>query len=332
MNGRLATSIALLGAMAAAACTPSRSEETAAPTPAASATPAAAQQEQPMTPQQQAALDKWRKDRIERLVAADGWLTLVGLEWLDEGDNSLGSAADADVKFPDKAPANLGTITRHRDALMLTPAPLKEGAAPLTIGGKPVTKATKLLSDAKGDPTVVTLGTIEFYVIQRGDRWAVRMKDSESPIRTGFKGLDYYPTRGDWVVQATLEPAPKGTKILVPNILGTTEDADSPGEVVFTRDGHDVRLQAIDEGDGRLFLVFGDETNGKGTYGGGRFVYAAPPKPGEKAVTVDFNQAYNPPCVFTPYATCPLPPKSNKMPFPIEAGEKLWSGYHHPAG
>ncbi len=93
-----------------------------------------------------------------------------------------------------------------------------------------------------------------------------------------------------------------------------------------------MRLQAIDEGDGRLFLVFGDQTNGKGTYGGGRFVYADPPKPGERTVTVDFNQAYNPPCVFTPYATCPLPPKGNKLPFPIEAGEKLWSGYHHPSG
>ena len=160
----------------------------------------------------------------------------------------------------------------------------------------------------------------------------MRIKDSESPVRTGFQGLEYYPLRGDWVVKASFEPAPEGTKIPVPNILGTTEDADSPGDVVFSRDGHEVRLQAIDEGDGRLFLVFGDQTNGKGTYGGGRFVYADPPKPGERTVTVDFNQAYNPPCVFTPYATCPLPPKGNKLPFPIEAGEKLWAGYHHPAG
>jgi uncharacterized protein (DUF1684 family) len=333
MNGRVATSIALMGALAAvAACTPSRSGEGAAPTPAATPTTAAAQQEQPMNPQQQAALEAWRSKRIERLKAPDGWLTLVGLEWLDEGDNSLGSAADADVQFPAKAPANLGTINRHRYALMLAPAPRNPGDPPLTIDKKPVTKATKLVSDAKGDPTVVAFGPIEFYVIQRGDRWAVRIKDSESPIRTGFQGLEYYPTRGDWVVQATLDPAPKGTKIPVPNILGTTEDADSPGDVVFTRDGHDVRLQAIDEGDGRLFLVFGDQTNGKGTYGGGRFVYAAPPKPGETTVTVDFNQAYNPPCVFTPYATCPLPPKGNKLPFPVEAGEKLWAGYHHPAG
>ncbi|HEV8238451.1 MAG TPA: DUF1684 domain-containing protein [Thermoanaerobaculia bacterium] len=329
MNGRFATAIVLTSVLAAAAaCAPGRSDEAATPTPAPVATTAAAQQEQPMNAQQQAALDEWRKGRIERLTSPDGWLTLVGLEWLDEGDNTLGSAAEADVHFPAKAPANLGTISRHGEELTLTPA----AGSPLTIDKQPVTKPTKLLSDAKGDPTVVSFGTIEFYVIQRGDRWAVRMKDSENPVRTGFKGLDYYPNRGDWVVTANFEPAPKGTKIPVPNILGATEETDSPGDVLFSRDGHNVRLQAIDEGDGRLFLVFGDQTNGKGTYGGGRFVYAAPPKPGEHTVTIDFNQAYNPPCVFTPYATCPLPPKGNKMPFPIEAGEKLWSGYHHPAG
>jgi uncharacterized protein (DUF1684 family) len=332
MSWRVATNIAGLAALIAiAACTPSRSDEPAAPTPAATAA-TAEQQEQPMNPQQAAAVEAWRKGRLERLEAPDGWLSLVGLEWLDEGDNRLGSAADADVHFPASAPANLGTITRHGEALTLAPAPPQPGQAPLTIDGKPVTKPTNLASDAQGEPTTVSFGSIEFYVIQRGDRWAARIKDSESPIRTGFQGLDYYPLRGDWVVSASFEPAPKGTKIPVPNILGTTEDADSPGNVVFSRDGHDVRLQAIDEGDGRLFLVFGDQTNGKGTYGGGRFVYAAPPKPGERTVTVDFNQAYNPPCVFTPYATCPLPPKGNKMPFPIEAGEKLWAGYHHPTG
>src|SRR4029079_9719582 len=248
-------------------------------------------------------LDEWRKGRIERLTAPDGWLSLVGLEWLDEGDNSLGSANAADAHSPERCPPTRGTITRHGEELTLKPAPLDKGDSPLTIDKKPVTNPTKLLSDAKGDPTVVAFGSIEFYVIQRGDRWALRMKDSESPVRTGFKGLDYYPDRGDWVVTANFEPAPKGTKIPVPNILGTTEDADSPGDVLFTRDGHDVRAQAIDEGDGRLFLVFGDQTNGKGTYGGGRFVYAAPPKAGEHTVTVDFNQAYNPPCVFTQYAT-----------------------------
>ena len=328
MKARFAVSVAWLAAsISVAACAPHEHDESAAPTPAATASAETAGGET-MNPQQAAAVEAWRQKRIERLKAPDGWLTLVGLEWLGEGDNRLGSAADADVHFPAKAPANLGTITRHGDALTLTPAP----GSPLTIDDKPVTAPAKLASDAQGEPTLVELGTISFFVIQRGDRWAVRMKDSESPVRTGFAGIESYPLRGDWVVQASFEPAPKGTTIPVPNILGTTENADSPGDVLFSRDGHDVRLQAIDEGDGRLFLVFGDQTNGKGTYGGGRFLYAEPPKPGERTVTVDFNQAYNPPCVFTPYATCPLPPKGNKMPFAIEAGEKLWAGYHHPAG
>ncbi|HET9765520.1 MAG TPA: DUF1684 domain-containing protein, partial [Thermoanaerobaculia bacterium] len=177
----MATAIAGIAALlAVAACTPSRPDEPAAPTPAPTA--ATAEQEQPMNPQQAAAVEEWRKGRIERLEAADGWLSLVGLEWLDEGDNRLGSSNEADVHFPARAPANLGTITRHGEALTLTPAP-DQGGSPLTIDGKPVTKPIKLASDAQGEPTTVSFGAIEFYVIQRGDRWAVRIKDSESPVR-----------------------------------------------------------------------------------------------------------------------------------------------------
>ena len=175
----------------------------------------------------------------------------------------------------------------------------------------------------------MALQSFAFYVIQRGDRWAVRIKDADSPVRASFSGLDYYPIALDWRVVARFEPAEKGATLKVPNILGAVDDAAFPGTVVFTHDGHEVRLEAIDEGDGRLFIVFGDATNGHGTYGGGRFVYAPPPVAGQPVV-LDFNQAYNPPCVFTSYATCPLPPPGNKLPFPVEAGEKLWSGYHHP--
>ena len=283
-------------------------------------------EEQPMSADETAAVEAWRAKRLASLQAPTGWLTLVGLEWLAEGANRLGSAADADVTFPAKAPANLGTITRHGESLTLEPAP----GSDLTVGGKPVAGAVPLTSDAAGEPTTVAWGPISFYVIQRGDRWAVRIKDSESPVRTGFRGLENYPLRADWRIVAHFEPAPPGTTLGVPNILGMVEESASPGSVVFTRDGHEVRLQAIDEGDGRLFLVFGDSTNGKGTYGGGRFVYADPPVPGESTVVVDFNRAYNPPCVFTPYATCPLPPKVNWLPVRVEAGEKAYAGAHAP--
>ena len=321
---RIAASCALGLILAATGCTRTAANDQAAATPATTTAPAASG-EQAMSADHQAAVEAWRSQRLERLTAPTGWLTLVGLEWLDEGDNELGSAADADVRFPARAPQRLGTITRRGEQMTLTPA---AGAA-LTVDDKPVTGPIPLASDAAGEPTIVAFEAIEFYVIHRGDRWAVRIKDGESPVRTGFQGLEYYPLRGDWRVQARFEPAPKGTTIAVPNILGTIDDSPSQGSVVFARDGQEVRLQAIDEGDGRLFLVFGDATNGKGTYGGGRFVYAPPPEPGETTVVVDFNQAYNPPCVFTPYATCPLPPKENKLPFPVEAGEKLWAGYHH---
>jgi len=325
---RAAATLAVLAALAIGAPHPGGARLAGGATPEATAPVTAAAAEAPMSAADHAALEAWRTRRLSRLQAPDGWLTLVGLEWLEEGANRLGSAPDAAVKFPARAPATLGTITRRGEALTLEAA----DGVPLTIDGKPVTAPVPLLSDAAGEPTAVAFGAISFYVIHRGDRWAVRIKDSESPVRQGFQGLDYYPVAADWLLTARFEPAPEGTTIAVPNILGTVEQSPSPGTVVFTRGGTEMRLLAIDEGDGRLFLVFGDETNGEGTYGGGRFVYADPPKPGAPNVVVDFNQAYNPPCVFTPYATCPLPPKGNRLPVAVEAGEKLWSGYHHPAG
>jgi uncharacterized protein (DUF1684 family) len=270
-------------------------------------------------------VETWRATRHDRLTGPEGWLSLVGLAWLEEGRNRLGSAADADVRFPERLPADLGTIVRQGDSYRLEPAP----GAELLAGdpATPVAGPMPLATDAAGAPTVLRHGAVTFFVIQRGDRAAVRIKDAESPVRTGFQGLEYYPIAPQWRVVARFEPAPPGTTMPVPNILGTVDDSPSQGTVAFEHDGQEVRLRAIDEGDGRLFLVFGDRTNGRGTYGGGRFVYADPPGPGEDTVVVDFNKSYNPPCVFTPYATCPLPPAENKLPFPVEAGEKLWAGY-----
>ena len=279
-------------------------------------------------------VEQWRQTRDSRLRSPEGWLSLVGLEWIEEGTNRLGSAPDAEVRFPATAPAALGTIERRGEALSFTPAPGVEvlaGDPPQRVAGR-----IELRSDAEGEPTLLREGTFAFFVIRRGDRWALRIKDGASPVLAGFQGMENYPLRPDWRVTAGFEPAPPGTTIPVPNILGTVDDSPSQGTVVFERDGKQARIAAIDEGDGRLFLVFGDETNGKGTYGGGRFVYADPPGPGESTVVVDFNKSYNPPCVFTAYATCPLPPRSNRLPFPVEAGEKLWAGYEHhepaPAG
>lgn len=264
-------------------------------------------------------IESWRAGRIERLQRPDGWLTLVGLAWLQPGDNAVGSAEGSVVELPASAPARLGTIRVAGDEATFTAAPGVE----VTSAGEPVT-TLRLRSDRDGDPTVLTHGTVSFYLIGRNGRLAVRVKDSEAAARKRFAGIEHFPVDPKWRVEARFEPAPAGHEIEVPNALGYLEKMNAPGHVVFELGGATQRLLALDDtGDGRLFLVFGDLTSGKETYGGGRFLYTDPPKDGR--VVVDFNRAYNPPCVFSPYATCPLPPPGNKMKVRVEAGEKKYA-------
>lgn len=275
----------------------------------------------------QSELTEWQTHRDTRLRSADGWLTLVGLDWLKEGDNVVGSAKDATVKLPDgKAPAKAATLVVAKDQVTFRPEP---GSA-FTVEGKPVTEPLALLpdSDAKG-PTMVDLGALSFYVIARNGKLAVRVKDSESATRTNFKGVERFTPDPSWRVIAHFEPYPAGKKLQVPTILGTVDAMTEPGALVFERNGQKYRLDAVlEEGETDLFIIFGDQTNRKDTYGGGRFLYAKPAD-SDGHVMLDFNRSYNPPCVFTPYATCPLPPPQNKLPVRIEAGEKMYGkGFH----
>jgi len=264
-------------------------------------------------------IESWRSGRIERLQRPDGWLTLVGLAWLQPGDNSVGSAADSAVELPKSAPARLGTLRVDGDAVTFSAAPGVE----VTSAGKTVS-TLRLRSDREGEPTVLSHGTVSFYVIGRNERLAVRIKDSDAAARRRFAGIEHFQVDPKWRVEARFEPAPAGTEIEVPNALGYLEKMSAPGHVVFDLGGESHRLLALDDtGDGRLFLVFGDLTTGKETYGGGRFLYTDPPKDGR--VVLDFNRAYNPPCVFSPYATCPLPPPGNRMKVRVEAGEKKYA-------
>lgn len=264
-------------------------------------------------------IESWRAGRIERLQRPDGWLTLVGLAWLQPGDNSVGSAEGSVVALPAGAPARLGTIRVVGDEATFTAAPAVE----VTSAGEPVS-TVRLRSDRDGNPTVLTHGTVSFYLIGRNGRLAVRVKDSEAAARKRFAGIEHFPVDPKWRVEARFEPAPAGHEIEVPNALGYLEKMNAPGHVVFELGGATQRLLALDDtGDGRLFLVFGDLTTGKETYGGGRFLYTDPPKDGR--AVIDFNRAYNPPCVFSPYATCPLPPPGNKMKVRVEAGEKKYA-------
>jgi uncharacterized protein (DUF1684 family) len=265
-----------------------------------------------------AEIERWRAKRAESLRRPDGWLTLAGLFWLKEGENRVGSDPSNHVLLPAAAPKFLGVILVSRGAASVRVGP---GVA-VTHDGQRVT-AMALRTDAQGEATVLTHGAVSFHVIERGKRLAVRVKDSQSPVRLTFHGIDNYPIDRRWRFEARFEPYDPPKQVPIPNVLGTVENEGSPGAVIFDFQGRSYRLDAVTEsGTEELFLIFGDQTNGTQTYGAGRFLYADAPLQGR--TVVDFNKAYNPPCAFTPYATCPLPPPQNRLPIRVEAGEKRY--------
>ena len=276
-------------------------------------------------PDYQHEMEAWRADRDKGLRDENGWLTLVGLFWLDEGENKVGSDAGSNrVILPeDKAPALAGTLVRHGKEVKLNPAP----GGGITVEGKPVTEPLALTRDATGKPTLLQLGSLTLFVIERGDKVGVRVKDSRSPALAAFRGLDFYPVHPAWRIDARFEPYKPAKKVPIANVLGQVTDEDSPGAVVFDRQGKTYRIDALTGGeDGSLFLLFADQTSGKETYGAGRFLDAGAPQDGK--VVVDFNTAYNPPCAFTSFATCPLPPAQNRLAVRVEAGEKKYGEGH----
>ena len=273
-------------------------------------------------------VEAWRKGRLERLQSETGWLAVAGLYWLKEGVQPAGSAEDSDLRFPAGGPPKLGTFELRAGKVTFTAAPGAEVRQ--VTKGKPGEKISQiaLQDDAEGerDPTMLTSGTFTFFVIKRGARLGVRLRDTAAKARKSFHGIEHYPVDARYRVTARWEPLAKPERIPIPTILGTIDQMDSPGFAAFKLDGRELRLQpVIEPGDDKLFFIFADATSGKQTYGAGRFLYAAMPEKG--AVVLDFNKAYNPPCAFTPYATCPLPPAQNRLPVAVTAGEKNY-GHH----
>jgi len=265
-------------------------------------------------------IEAWQKERAEKLQAEDGWLALVGLHWLADGDNRFGSDPENPVRLEgDGIPPLAGILALEGATVHLVPA---EGVA-LTVNGEPASVRI-LRDDLEGTPDVLRLGRLVFHVIRRGDRLGVRVKDPEAPTRTGFRGLTYYPIDPRYRVEARLDRYAAPKPIQIQSVIGTAEDRVSPGRLEFELDGTSMSLEPLNEGtDGvTLFVIFQDRTSGRETYGAGRYLYAT--LDGDRAL-LDFNKAYNPPCAFTPFATCPLPPRGNRLAVAVRAGERAYA-------
>ncbi len=270
------------------------------------------------------AVEQWRAARVAELTSDTGWLTLVGLFWLDTGDNSFGRAPS------NRLVLNHPALAARAGKFVVTAAGVRFQAnrgSGITHAGQPVS-SLELAADTAGDPTVLSSGSLRFFLIERSGRLGVRVRDIDSPRRREFAPIDYYPIDPDWAFDARFEPYEPHRRIRIVNILGLEQEMDCPGALLFNRDGREWRLDAVleDPKDQTLFVMFGDRTNGEGTYGGGRFLHV--PLPSGGRTRVDFNEAYNPPCAFNDFATCPLPPEQNKLPLRIESGEKVYGNGH----
>ena len=268
-------------------------------------------------------IEAWRAARVARLTTPDGWLTLIGRHQLAPGANTIGTAADNSIQLAG-GPPYLATVMLGADrSVTLAPVP----SALLEIEG--VRVGAPAVLDYKGEkPTRVTFGTANFYVMKRGENLYLRVRDTTAATLRNFAGIDYFPLDPAWRIEATWVPFAPPHRVNITNMIGVTEPAPVPGKAVFTWQGHPVELLPIDEGDDDLFFVLTDLTAGEETYEASRFLYAARPKAGETKVILDFNRLQNPPCAFTTFATCPLPPKENRMPFRVTAGEKKYRGAH----
>lgn len=273
---------------------------------------------------ERASVEQWRSERIAELTSDTGWLTLAGLFWLSEGTNTFG-----------RAPGNTLVLDHPRLAPTAGRFVLTEGHVTFTANpdsgitheGRPV-DTIDMVPDAKESPTVVSSGPLRFFIIERAGKLGVRVRDVDSPWRRNFRGLEYFPVDPDWALEARFEPYEPRRLIPITNVLGLEENKVSPGALVFTRKGQQFKLDTVLESpDSReLFVMFADETSGHGTYGAGRFIDVPFARDGR--TVIDFNKAYNPPCAFNEFATCPLPPLQNRLTLKVTAGEKNYAAAH----
>ena len=261
--------------------------------------------------------EAWRAERQARLAADDGWLTVAGLFFLTEGDNTFGASPLNDIVLR-TGPENAGVFRLRRGEITVRAA----AGGTLTIDGDDAA-AARLWPYEGGSRPTITLGPLSLFAHYSGDRLAIRMRDRDSEIRRDFTGLRWFPVAEGYRVRGRYLPHAETRTVELPNILGDVETFRTSGSAAFSVGGADLRMTAFDAG-GQLWFIFRDLTSGSETYPAARFLYADAPEDGW--TTVDFNRAYNPPCAFNPFTTCPLPPLENRLPVRIEAGEMDYHG------
>lgn len=260
----------------------------------------------------------WHKQRIENLKKENGWLNLAGLFWLEEGTNTFGSGNSNMIIFPQgKGEDVLGTLILNKGEVFIETTAEKG-----IFDDEQAVTQLKIFPAEK--PIILKHKSLRWFIIKRGDKYGIRLRDLESPFLKEFTGISTFPIDEKWKVKARLVKE-ENKKIAILDVLGQTSLQDSPGKLIFTLEGKEYSLDALSEGE-NLFIIFADKTNKKETYGAGRFVYTSLPDVNGD-VYLDFNKSVNPPCAFTPYATCPLPPKQNTLPIAINAGEKNYGNH-----
>ncbi len=263
----------------------------------------------------------WHQKRNEYQVSENGWVNLAGLFWLKEGINSFGSDVVNNLVFPEgKAPEKAGYMVVQNGTVTVKANP------GIIFRYNNREAGSGLLYHPDSSRITMAYGSLLWFVIKRDDKLGIRLRDLESPLLTAFKGIEFYPINKAWRIEGKVEWADSSRTVEITNVLGQTLQQRSVASLVFEHEGRRYRLDAFDEDNDEFFVIFGDDTNARETYGAGRYLYVPLPDSSGKVI-LDFNKAYNPPCAFTEFATCPLPPRQNILPFAIPAGEKNYGNH-----
>ena len=261
----------------------------------------------------------WRDEREFALQSPEGYLGLAGMYWLAPGEHVVGSGPDCDIELPaGRAPERVGTLTVRGETVSLAVDP----GVRVMLNGKAVESAELTL----GESQPLRVRDLSFWLIERAGQLGIRLRDPESPVLTSYQGTTTWPPRESWRVPARFKPYGVPRDVRVPNVLGSYYEQESSGVLQFTHGGREHSLTVTGGGSTSLFVIFGDASNGRGSYSGGRFLAVAMPDE-DGMTTLDFNRAYNPPCAYSPFTTCPLPPSGNELPFAVKAGEQVPKGH-----